>query len=207
MNLPSAEQAMALYARVPHRRRWAAVTLILLLIGAAYVFFIASPEVETLDELSTQVADAENQRAEKERFSRDFSRYEQELQVYKKRLEAAREVLPDDPDIPQFLSTLGSMAHDLEVTILRLEPRPEIPHDFFAEISLHVTVRGSFHQIATLIDQIGNQTRIITVTNVILQDPKSADQRVSIEGQFDIHMYRFLTDKQIAELSHKDKKP
>lgn len=206
MAVPSVEQWMVRYGQVPHRKRWAALSGGWLLILAAYVWCVAYPEVSSLDDLNARLAQAEDQKREKERFSRDFSRYEQELSVYKQRLDDAHEILPDDPDVPQFLSRLGGMARDLDVAIERLEPRAEVPRDFYAEIGLDVVVRGAFHQIATLIDQISNQSRIVHVSEISFFDAKVVDDQVAVEGHFQVTMYRFLTEQQIAELANKEKK-
>ena len=206
MTAANVDQWLTRYGQVPDRRRRGAWAGVWLLLVALYVGLYAMPNVEARDEADAALAAAQQKKGEAEHFAGDYARVAADFKANQARLDSLHEVLPDDPDVPQFLGRLGAMAKGLDVSIERLEPKPELAHEFYAELTLGVQVRGSFHQIATLIDQISNLPRIVAIRHVTLSDPKTHDQRIIIEGQFDVSVYRFLSEAQQKALAEQKAK-
>lgn len=201
MKIPPPREWLALYGELPDKKRQAVWLAACALTFLAYVGLLGMGQHDTLNAYIEQGDQAEVARQEKERFSRDLPRYESQLTTMSNKLTAAHQVLPDNPDMPQFLAKLGAMARDLSVTIDRFEPQAETNHDFYAELGLHVKVRGTYHELATFLDQVSNLERIVTIANVVLSEPKAQENRILLDGEFDLKTYRFLTDKQVADLA------
>ena len=81
--------------------------------------------------------------------------------------------LPDDPEMPTFLSTLQTVATISGVTLTSWSPGEESPEEFYAKVPMALKLEGKFHQVAKFFYGIGQVDRIINMENIavsILED-------------------------------------
>ena len=180
------------YAKIPTNQRYALATMLAGVFIVLYVFMFHSDQSKVLTMLEKNYQSMASERAEKSAYIQNLSKYETRLTQLKSDLEAARSMLPDDPDVPQLLSQLANKGRQTGLAIDSFEPRGETRRDFFAEIAFAMQVRGSYHEIATFIDSVGKMDRIVNVSDISLKSPRSENQKVVLEGSFTIKTYRFL---------------
>lgn len=197
--------ALQRYASVRRRYRLAALVALPLSVCAATYTLLLAAQRDAQVELQVRVEAATRQRNEKLAYLANAHAFGDKLAALEGKLRQAHLALPDDPEVPQFLAQLGTMAHDVGLTIERFAPQPEVPRDFYAESSFGVQVRGSFHQIAMMLAQVGAMERIVTVRNLSLElrhdaaakDGNGASKGV-VDGAFEVTIYRLLRDDEVA---------
>lgn len=208
MNKPSAQELLGRYSQIRRRHRYPALAAVpLVLLVAAYVGVLAEQRNEQ-EGLQAAIAQAAQQRAEKQAYVAQAGAYGTRLHELEDKLRAAHVVLPNGAEMPQFLAQLGTIAHDVGLSIERFEPKPEVPRDFYAEIGLHLQVRGSFHQIVMFAAQVGAMERIVNMTNLSMVMGKVEGTAPMVDGSLDVKIFRLLTDEQVvqAAAAAKDKK-
>lgn len=213
LNLPSVHVLLVRYATIRRRYRLAAlVALPLLLCGTAYAVALAGQQEERA-QLQASVDEGARQRDERLAYLGRGKAWSQRVRDLEGQLRLAHLALPDDPEVPQFLAQLGTMAHDVGLSIERFVPKPEVVRDFYAELGFTVQVRGTFHQVAMLLAQVGAMERIVTVTNLSLTQKaaelsKDKDRTESVgkgevDGSFEVTVYRLLRDDELATANGK----
>lgn len=200
------EDLIARYMQVADRVRYLATLGIILTLIALYYFLVHQGMQDQIASLETEHQTLENTLAEKSAYAANLAKYQARHEQLTLSLNTARAMLPDNPDIPQFLAQLGNIGKDIGLIVDRIEPKPEHSVDFYAEIPIAMKVRGSYHDVAMFIDQVGHLDRIVNVIDLSLINPKLENQKVITAGDFLIKTYRFLTEEQVAALAEKAKK-
>lgn len=198
------DELLQKYANIPERFRWAgAASAAVLLVGVHFVLVYSSQQL-TLGELQRQWKKADAQRTEKRAYAENLSKYEARLVELQENLATARAMLPDTADVPQLLAQIGGKGQLAGLTIKRFEPKGEVEEDFYAELLFQMQVRGSYHEITTFIDSVGKLDRIVNVSGITMQQPKTENQKVVVESDFVLKTYRFLPES--AKKTKKKKK-
>lgn len=180
------------YAQVPQRQRYAGVALIAVAFIALYYYFIHQDNSRRVERMEGQLRKLSAELAEKQAYIDNLARYEARLNELQTALNAARAQLPDEADVAQLLAQLSNNARQAGLTIEKFEPKAEATQEFFAELPFEMQVRGTYHEIASFIDAIGHMDRIVNVSGISMNNPKSENQKAVVDGQFNIKGFRFI---------------
>jgi type IV pilus assembly protein PilO len=146
------------------------------IVGAAYflVFYgdVSSQIEAKKTEIDAQQAQLDEAKAAERNYNADLKQkndYEQQARKHKK-------ILPDDPEMPTFLSSLQTVATVSGVTFTSWEPGEQTPEEFYAKVPMQVKVEGKFHQVAKFFYGVGQVDRIINMENIVItvKDPASS---------------------------------
>ena len=200
------EELLARYAKIPERIRYPVAAAILVAMVVAHFFLVHAGQEDQLGALQGDYRKLETTRADKRAYAGNLAKYEARFAELTQSLTTARAMLPDNPDVPQFLAQLGNNARDVGMTIYRFEPKEEQYKDFYAEIGFVLQTHGSYHELAMFIDQVGKMDRIVNVSDISMTGPHTELQKVTVGGQFMVKTYRFISDEMAAEIEAKRNK-
>jgi len=124
--------------------------------------------------LLQQLADAEKSREEYQKDADEKTRREQQAREQKK-------ILPDDPEMPAFLSTLQDVATVSGVNLMSWSPTEEVPEEFYAKVPMKLTLSGKFHQVVKFFHSVGQQDRIINIEDIRIKKLKVDNEDVDVE--------------------------
>lgn len=181
------------YGQTPLRSRIGGVVALLVLIVGAYVLFWQQGQQSELSAMQESLRKTESERSEKIAYAANLALYEARLSELSARLQDARAMLPDSPDVPQFLSQIGAIAKETGLVIERFEPGHEEAQDFYSETKFTLQVRGTYHEIGLFLDAVSRMDRIVNVGGLSMVDPKALDQQVLVTGAFYLRAFRSLT--------------
>jgi len=198
MQTPSLNDLLLRYSQTPQRTRLGAAAGIVCAILVCYYFLINQDQQATLAAAQQTLQATESQRAEKFAYAANLPLYESRLKELTERLNSARAMLPDTPDVPQFLSQIGAIAREVNLVIERFEPQTEVPLDFYAETRFAVQVRGSYHEIGAFLDRVSHMDRIVNVSDLTMEEPKVNNLRVIVTSNFLLRAFRSMTADEMA---------
>jgi type IV pilus assembly protein PilO len=199
------EELLNRYSQIPDRMRYAGALATFVVLAALHYVLIYSGQRANLNDLEEQFRKHESEQAEKNAYAANLPKYQARFDELTLSLTTARAMLPDNPDVPQFLAQLGNAARDVGLTVDRFEPKSEVAQDFYAEIGFGMKVHGAFHDIAMFIDQMARIDRIVNVTALSMTMPKVENQKIILASDFLVKTYRFLTEEQAAAIEAKKK--
>lgn len=200
------DELLVRYAKIPIRQRLGGFAAIVLVVLVGHWTLVYSVQAEELEALEGQYARLETERAEKQAYIANLTKYEARLNELQQSLDTARSQLPDDPDVAQLLAQLGGKAKQAGLEIDRFEPKGEKEQDFYADIIFDMKVHGSFHEIGTFVDALGKLDRILNVTGLSMTSPRTVNQKVVLDCGFTIKTYRFIEKAPDADAKKKGKK-
>ena len=129
-----------------------AATIILL--GALYYSFLHSPRSDEMAKLTDSVEIARNEKAAKLQKAANLSRLKKDIQQLEMELTKAIAQLPNKKEIADLLRTISAKASQSGLDILLFRPRAETFQEFYAEVPVDITVKGSFHNTVGFFDEV-----------------------------------------------------
>jgi type IV pilus assembly protein PilO len=169
-----------------------AVTVILA--AALFFSFLYSPRADELAKLSDSVEIARNEKMVKTQKAANLARLRKDLQQLDAALKLAVAQLPDKKEIAELLSGISAKAQEAGLDVLLFRPRAEAFQEFYAEVPVDITVKGSFHNTVSFFEEVGRLNRLINIDNIGFKGPTTANDNVLLETTSVATAFRFLDE-------------
>jgi type IV pilus assembly protein PilO len=145
------------------------------LTSLGYMLYLKEP-IQRRNALQTEVRKLEVAVAQATAVESQITRFKQELAQLDLRLQELRRILPNHKETPNVLRSVQEMAAASNLKILKFNPQPVAPHDFYSDWPITLEVEGSYNSLGVFFERIGKFTRIINVDNILVKGlERSAD--------------------------------
>jgi type IV pilus assembly protein PilO len=121
-------------------------------------------------------------------------------------LQAALARLPDRKEIPDLLNNLSELASASGLLITKFKQREERVQEYYAEVPVELSMRGSFHQVAAFFDKVPRLNRLVNVTDIAFRKPQVVNDDVQIDTSCVATTFRFLDEEERARVAAERKK-
>ncbi len=201
--------------QILERPKWqkiAILSTVVILLIAVYYSTIHEPRDAEIAKLTANIDVVRNDKTMKQQKAANLPKLQVELKQLEIRLKEAIELLPNKKEVAELLRSISTKAQESGLQILIFRPRAENYQDFYAEIPVDITVKGSFQNAVNFFDDVGRLNRLINIDNIGFKNPTIAGDRVTVETTSVATAFRFLDEperKKIAEQkakAAKDKK-
>ena len=122
------------------------------------------------------------------------------------KFKAAAEVMPNTKEIPKLLTNISNQGTSAGLDILTFTPSGEKPKEFYSEIPVSLSMRGTYHNLGHFLDTVSKLPRIVNVVNVKLSSPKMTEGEMLLSAKVNLVTYKFVEPKTDPEDSGKKKK-
>jgi type IV pilus assembly protein PilO len=196
----------------PNWQKIAILSTVVILLIAAYYSVVHEPRSTEIAKLTENIGIASNDKKIKQQKAANKPKLQTELKQLEIRLKEAIEQLPNKKEVAELLRSISTKAQESGLQILIFRPRAEKYQEFYAEIPVDITVKGSFQNAVDFFDDVGRLNRLINIDNIGFKNPTIAGDRVTVETTSVATAFRFLDEperKKIAEQkakAAKDKK-
>ena len=95
-------------------------------------------------------------------------------------------------------------AAGLEIVLFR--QKPEVYHDFYAEVPVEMQMRGTYNDVALFLDRVKRLDRIVNVTDIQLKKPRIDGERVVLDAACTATTFRFLDEAERQRILEEKKK-
>ena len=172
-----------------------------LVLGLLYWHFFYSPMATTLQERSGRLEELEAQHAKKTRMVAQLEALRKQVKELDGRLKEAIAQLPDQKEIPDLLSTVSSLGRESGLEILLFRQRPEVLQDFYAEVPVEMSMKGTYAQLTEFFDKVGKLNRIVNVKDISMKSPVVSEGRVILSTSCAAVTFRFLSEEERARIA------
>lgn len=138
-------------------------TMLLVIVGALGYFFLISGARTDRDALfqENEVRRAEVLKAKADEANlRPFRAIAEAL---RKRLDAAKERLPQEREIPAVYRQVSDLASQSGLGVSLFQPKPPEDRDVLTEVPIAVTAEGTYHQMGVFLQRVGQMPRIVSL--------------------------------------------
>jgi type IV pilus assembly protein PilO len=167
-------------------------------IGLAYAYYTYLWDPKDT-ELTTTQAHVDslvvlNQRAKSELAQGKTQELKAEAERYADDLEVMRRLVPTGNEVPALLEQVSTAARRVGLDIADVTPLPLLQGDQYDAYKYRLSMRGDYHQIGTLLTNIGSLQRIVapinlTLAPVVVQGGAKRARTQAVEARFEIQTY------------------
>ena len=167
-------------------------------IGLAYGFYtyLWQPKDEELSASQAHIDSlvVVNQRAKSELAQGKTQALKAEAERFTNDLDVMRRLVPTGNEVPALLEQVSTAARRVGLDISDVTPLPLLSGDQYDAYKYRLSVRGDFHQIGTLLTNIGSLQRIVAPINLTLAPvntgaPSKRARMQPVEARFEIQTY------------------
>lgn len=181
--------------------RLASYVGIALLLSLFYWNFSYSPAATALRERSARLDELQTQQTTKARQIAQLEILRRQVKELDAKLKEALAQLPDQKEIPDLLSTVSSLGRESGLDILLFRQRPEVLQDFYAEVPVEMSMRGTYAQLTEFFDRVGKLNRIVNVKDISMKSPVVTEGRVVLGTSCSVVTFRFLSEEERARVA------
>lgn len=179
-------------------------TLVALTLG--FWFYLYSPHYAQVGELAGEIEQLRSKITTEQRLAMNLKKFREEVKALDVKLKFALQELPDEREIPELLSSISNLARDAGLEVSLFKTRPEGFRDFYAEVPVEITVDGSYHQVASFFDEVGQLSRIVNISDIEIREPRAKEEFVSIKVGCVATTFRYLDEQERAARTAKTTK-
>jgi type IV pilus assembly protein PilO len=166
-------------------------------LAVAYYMYIWQPKTVELDTAQAHVDSVVvlNQRAKSELAQGKTQELKAEADRLANDLEVMRRLVPTGNEVPALLEQVSTAARRVGLDIADVQPLPLLTGDQYDAYKYRLSMRGDYHQIAVLLQNIGSLQRIVAPINLTLAPAASQpggrkrDRTQQLEARFEIQTY------------------
>lgn len=166
------------------------------LVGFLFWNYYYGEKRKTFAELEEKVSNLNTQIHQEQRLARNLPKFEKEVDELDKKFRIAVAELPDKREIPDLIISISNLARDSGLLVTLFKPNPEVRKEFYAEVPVSVSVEGTFHQVATFFDEVGQLPRIVNINQISLGGAKVLEDRISIKADYVTTAFRSLDESE-----------
>lgn len=172
---------------------WVGTLLILSFLYWQYSF---SGQSEELTKLEEKVEDLTKKIADETRRAKNLDKMKAKVKELDLKLKFILQELPDRREIPDLLSSISDLARNAGLEVSLFRPGAENMKDFYAEVPVAISVDGTYHQVATFFDEVGQLSRIVNITQIVVRDAQITDAAVKVKTDCVATTFRYLDENE-----------
>ena len=177
---------------LPAYQRALIVILIMGLLAAGFYFLLYQGQVEQYDNLVQRRNAAQVQLTKNQKIANNLAVYKAEYEKMQVKLDEALDELPLKKEIPSLLTSIGDLAKDKGLEILRFKPAKETIKGFYAEVPVSLKLSGSYHQAAAFFDAVSKMERIVNIKGLTLGGAKQVKGKTALGVTCTAITFRFV---------------
>ncbi|HET6437352.1 MAG TPA: type 4a pilus biogenesis protein PilO [Anaeromyxobacter sp.] len=206
------EQLIERIAKAPFGLKLGVVVAALAVITLANLFLVGVPPPRSINDIEARktrgLAELNKLNAEyieKQSIANDLNRFRRERELLEQRLNEALSELPEQKNIDELLQAFQDRAQKSGLEIASIEPKEQVISGFYAKIPIIMQVDGNYHEIATFFDALGRLRRIVNVSDIVFDKPRTTNGKLLISSKFTATTFMFVDPKIAAEAAAKAK--
>lgn len=183
--------------KLPQNQKIALLASIAILLLVAYWFALFNAKREQLGAANERLSELQVQLAENRTLAADLPRFREELGKLDAELTEALRQLPDDKELPVLLTNITTLGKNAGLEFKDFIPQQEVKKGFYAEVPISISLRGSFHNLASFFDELSRLDRIVNVENFSIDGVRVRTNAVELQISGIATTFRFLSEEEV----------
>lgn len=142
--------------------------VVLLLVVYFYYFYFLQTNLARQESLREEQKTLAVQIAAKEKLVGEMDRYKKGIEELKERFALVIQKLPEQKEIPGLMTAINGAGRTAGLEFVLFEPMPPVKLEFYAEIPIKLSVKGTYGQIHDFLTKVGELSRVVNPTDITL---------------------------------------
>ncbi|MCK5914267.1 MAG: type 4a pilus biogenesis protein PilO [Desulfuromusa sp.] len=177
---------------LPTYQRVVISLIFMALLGAGFYFLLYQAQLEQYDGLLVRRDAAQVKLLKNQKIANNLAVYRAEYEKLQVKLDEALGELPLQREIPGLLISIGDLAKEKGLEILRFKPTPEVAKGFYAEVPVALKLSGSYHQTAAFFDAVSKMERIVNIQGLTMGGAKDVKGKTTLGIDCRAITFRFV---------------
>ncbi len=148
-------------ANVPKPQKVVAGVLGLVVVAGLGYFLLISPKIEERASLRQQSEALRGEVRQASANEANLRPFRVQAEALRKRLQAAKERLPSEKEMPRLYRQLTDVAAQSGLQLAVFAPKPPADREDVAEVPIAMTCEGTYHQLGAFFSRVGRLPRIV----------------------------------------------
>lgn len=183
--------------KLPPKQKAYILLGILALIAGLYWYLLYNPKTAELAELNVRQEKLQAELNESMAIAADLPRFKAEVTRLNDELKKALLELPDKKEIPSLLTNISKLGIESGLEFIRFKPMNEVPSGFYAKVPVEISLKGTYHEVATFFDKVSKLSRIVNITNINMSGAKDEGGKVVLITPCLATTYRFIEGESV----------
>jgi len=166
------------------------------LIVGAVIYFDTLPQKEELEQAQREEQSLLDKVDQKQRLAANLDKYKAQIKEMETRFGELLRQLPNKREAENLIDNVAQTSLSNGLKNEQIRPGSEVKHDFYAEMTYHLSLRGTYRELTQFISDTANLPRIVTLHNPGMKPraPEVEDDDIPRELSMDIQAktYRYL---------------
>jgi Tfp pilus assembly protein PilO len=158
-------------------------------------YFVTKPIRAETKQFNTEIAELVQRNAQAQIASQRLNEFRA---VYKARVEEYEELkalLPEQRELTMVLQSVQDRARTNGLVLRKFSPRDDVQQDNYSGKRIEVSVSSSFASLRSFFDQLAHYQRIVSVTNIQLNQSDKQSSSKTVDATFDLTAYYVSAEK------------
>ena len=174
----------------PRPQKLVAGAVGLIIVVAAGYFLLLAPAEAQVSQLRAQLTSLQRDVERNRAIVADLAKYRREVVELEARLNALKDRLPGEKEIPTLYRAVTDAASGSGLGVSLFQPRPPVIRDYYSEIPIALNAEASYHQIGEFFERVAKLARVVNVTEIKLTGVNRPRSPVRAELVLATYMYR-----------------
>lgn len=159
---------------------------------SGYIYLIFLPGEREIARLTSDQKNKEIQLSKAVLLARNQERLVKEIAELEDRVEQVKKELPKEKEIPQLLQRIDSTGRETNIDFLFFKPRPVVSKEFYGEVPIDLSVKGTFHDLGRFLNTIAGFPRLINMSRLKINSMNENDGKVTIKADMIAMTYIYM---------------
>ncbi|MDX2480068.1 MAG: type 4a pilus biogenesis protein PilO [Desulfuromusa sp.] len=182
---------------LPAYQRTLIVLIIMAVLAAGFYFLLYQSQLEQHSRLLTKRDAGQVQLQKNQKIANNLAVYRAEYEKMQIKLDEALGELPLKKEIPSLLTSIGDLAKEKGLEILRFKPSGETVKGFYAEVPVALKLAGSYHQTAAFFDAVSKMERIVNIQGLTIGGAKDVKGKTTLGVDCSAITFRFVENSTV----------
>lgn len=184
----------------------AAIAVVCSILAGVWIYFDTVGQLEEHDNLVRKEGNLKSEFKTKQAKAAVLDAYKAQMAEMEESFGTMLRQLPSEKEVANLVVDITQTGLASGLTFDLIEPKPEVPQEFYAERPYSIKVKGGYHDLGEFVSGIAALPRIVTLHDIHITTPKAKDADTSLVMQATAKTYRYLNDEEIAVNRKADKK-
>jgi len=182
---------------LPAYQRMLIVLIIMAILAAGFYYLLYQSQLEQHGRLIIKRDADQVQLQKNQKIADNLAVYRAEYEKMQIKLDEALGELPLKKEIPSLLISIGDLAKEKGLEILRFKPSGETVKGFYAEVPVTLKLAGSYHQTAAFFDAVSKMERIVNIQGLTIGGAKDVEGKTTLGVDCNAITFRFVENSAV----------
>lgn len=189
---PQVQAKLEQIAKLPAAARAGILVVIGVLIGAGYYFLMYEDSKKQLEQLQAQEMELQRKLSEVRSIAANIDEFEEEIANLEVKLQKVLRQLPNAREIEVVLTDISNLGKTAGIEIKEFKRKPEVIHDFYAEVPIDLVITGEYHSVARFFDMLAALPRIVNMGSINVKVAKDSMDATILKVTGTATTFRFV---------------